>query len=551
MSNPVNIYALGGLQEVGKNCYCIENSDSLFIIDCGVLFPGSELPGIDYLVPDFTHLKNNSKKVKALFITHGHEDHIGGVPFLLMEVNIPRIYAPKLAAALIRKKLEDYHMETRTTIIEYDQNDCYEISGVTFSFFRVTHSIPDSFGIIIETSEGTIATTGDFKIDLTPVGPDIEIDKISAVGKEGIDLLLSDSTNAEQEGYTPSEKNVRDSVEEIFKNTKGRLIISTFSSNVSRIQQIVEAANNYNRKIVIVGRSMEAVIRIARSLGYIKIKDESIVPVEEIKNLKLEETLILCTGSQGEPMAALSRIAAGVFPEIKIIPGDTVVFSSSAIPGNGILINMVVNQLSKCGADVITNSILRDIHSSGHPSKQELRLMLKLFKPTYFMPVHGEYRMLVLHGKIAEELGIPNENVFILGNGDSITLVNHKISSSYQVPSGVTYIDGNGSSSVSPSIIGDRKQLEHDGMVGIIVFIDETNKVQIKKPEITSTGFVYVPSPKVIASFQEQIYNEVNDCLKEGVQYFEIKKRIARVSSIFLKKISDGNPMVVPLIVAK
>ena len=369
--NSVKIYALGGLGEVGKNTYCIEDNDHLIIIDAGVKFPEDDLVGVDYVIPNYQHLKDNQSKIRAVFITHGHEDHIGAIPFLVKSIKVPIIYAPKLAAALIKQKLEDNKIKEKIKIVEYDENSTIQSGDFNVSFFRVTHSIPDSFGICIDTTEGRIVTTGDFKIDLTPVGPDIELHKMARIGEEGVDLLLADSTNAEKDGWTPSEKNVLTSINEIFDKAMGRLIISTFSSNISRIQQIVNCTLKHKRKICIIGRSMINTVDCARRFGYIKIPDSCIVDTSDLRSIKDRDLVILCTGSQGEPMAALSRIANGTLKEIRIVPGDTVVFSSSPIPGNGHSISKVVNQLTRCGADVITNSIFNEINSSGHPSRQE------------------------------------------------------------------------------------------------------------------------------------------------------------------------------------
>ena len=426
-NNPVKIYALGGLGEVGKNTYCIESVNDLIILDAGVKFPEDDLVGVDYVIPNYQHLKDNQNKIRALFITHGHEDHIGGIPFLVKSVKIPVIYAPKLACALIKQKLEDQKIKEKVKLVEYDQDSVITAGCFKVSFIRVTHSIPDSFGICVDTPEGRIVDTGDFKLDLTPVGPDFELHKMSRLGQEGVDLLLADSTNAEKEGWTPSEKNVLDSINEIFDKAPSRLIISTFSSNISRIQQIVDCTIKHNRKIVIVGRSMINTVDIALRFGYIKIPSAMIRDVDTMGDLKENETVILCTGSQGEPMAALSRIANGSFKGLRILPGDTVVFSSSPIPGNGASISKIVNQLTRQGANVITNSVFADLHSSGHPSRQELRMNLKLYNPKYFMPAHGEYHMLKLHGDIAKSLGIPSENIFIMGNGDTLLLKDHKI----------------------------------------------------------------------------------------------------------------------------
>jgi len=547
-NNGVSIYALGGLGEVGKNCYCIESDKSLIIIDCGVRFPGNEYPGIDYLIPSFDHLKNVNGKIKGLFITHGHEDHIGAIPYLVNKVNIPVIYAPKLAVALIRKKLEDFHCEGRVKLEAYDEKDTYQVGEFMVSFFRVTHSIPDSFGIVCETPEGVIATTGDFKIDLTPIGPDIELNKIAQIGNDGVDLLLSDSTNAENDGYTPSEKNVYSSIEDIFKEARGRLIVSTFSSNVSRIQQILTAAVKFKRKIAVVGRSMNFVINVARELGYVSLKDADIIEPIQIKDFRQNEILILCTGSQGEPMAALSRIASGVFPDIRILPGDTVVFSSSAIPGNGVMISYIVNQLARAGADVITNSILSDIHSSGHPAKVELTLMLKLMKPKYFMPVHGEYRMLKIHGEVAEKTGIDKSHIFILENGNTLRLKNHSIEKGDDIPASVTFIDGNGMTNHIPSLVNDRKRLEDDGLIGIIYLVDEKNKVLLKEPEIVLTGFSINSQSNLVNEIKKKANELASFCFKNNISYQEGKKLVSSEIEAFLRKNCGKYPMVIPMI---
>lgn len=551
ISKPVSIYALGGLGEVGKNMYCFENESQIVIVDCGVKFPGVELPGIDYIVPDFTHLKNNKNKIRALIITHGHEDHIGGIPFLIQHVNVPVIYAPKLASALIKSRLEEYRMLERVKIVEYNSDSNFKIGDFDISFFRVTHSIPDSFGVVINTSEGRIVSTGDFKVDLTPIGPDIELQKIAELGKEGVDLLLSDSTNAENEGYTPSEKNVNDSINEIFNEAKGRIIVSTFSSNISRIQQICESAVRHNRKIAIVGKSMEKVVDISRGFGYIHIPDSSIVSTEEVKKLRNSEVLILCTGSQGEPNAALSRIASGEHRDIHVIPGDTVVFSSSAIPGNGIMISHIVNLLTRCGAECITNSILADIHSSGHPSRQELRLVLKLFSPKYFMPMHGEYRMLRLHAELANSLGIPKENCFVLDNGDTITLAKHKVTIGYQVEHGVSYIDGKDINGLADAVMDDRKILNQDGMMIIALAIDSRNNNLIIEPNIYNRGVITRNNEKTIAECTELIKSAVKTKLLSKTNYAEIKNVVKDVVSNYIYGKTKRHPMVIPVIMSK
>ena len=551
ISKPVSIYALGGLGEVGKNMYCFENENQIVIIDCGVKFPGVELPGIDYIVPDFTHLKNNKNKIRALIITHGHEDHIGGIPFLIQHVNIPIIYAPRLACALIKNRLEEYHMLERVNLVEYGSDTKLKVGDFDVSFFRVTHSIPDSFGVVIDTSEGRIVSTGDFKVDLTPVGPDIELTKIAELGNEGVDLLLSDSTNAENEGYTPSEKNVFDSINEIFNEASGRIVVSTFSSNISRIQQICESAVAHGRRICIVGRSMEKAVEISRGFGYIKIPDNSIIDAADIRQFKNSEILILCTGSQGEPNAALSRIAGGDHKDIKIIPGDTVVFSSSAIPGNGIMIAHIVNLLTRCGADCITNSVLADIHSSGHPSRQELRLVLKLFKPKYFMPMHGEYRMLRLHAELAQDLGTPASNCFLLDNGDTIVLAKHKISRGYPVEHGVSYIDGKDINGLNDAVMEDRKTLTNDGMMIIAVSIDSTTNSLMAEPAIFNRGIIQINIEKTIEQCRTLVSSAIRTKLATKTNFAELKIVIKEIAGKFIYTKTHRHPMIIPVIMNK
>lgn len=551
ISLPVSIYALGGLGEVGKNMYCIENEETIIIIDAGVRFPGVEFPGIDYIVPDYTHLKNNRNKVKALLITHGHEDHIGGIPFLLQNVNIPVIYAPRLACALIKARLDEHKMSSRAKLVEYDSETILKIDRFTASFFRVTHSIPDSYGICIDTPEGRIVTTGDFKIDLTPVGPDMELSKLAKLGDEGVTLLLSDSTNAESEGYTPSERNVYDSINDIVESATGRLIVSTFSSNISRIQQICESGVKHGRRIVIVGRSMEKAVEISRSFGYIKIPDDSIIETQDIRRYKPSEILILCTGSQGESMAALSRIANGEHKDVRIMPGDTVVFSSSAIPGNGIMIGNVVNLLTRCGAEVITNSILSDIHSSGHPARQELRLLLKIIKPKYFMPMHGEYRMLRLHAELASTVGVPLDKCFILDNGDTITMAYEKVTPGYQVEHGNTYIDGKDITGLADAVIADRRILTEDGMLTIAISVDSRTNGLIVPPTFFAKGIINQDNAKVMEECRGLVETAIRDKLRSKTSFSELKAVIKKIAGDYLYTKTARRPMIIPVIMSK
>ena len=550
INSAVSIYALGGLCEVGKNTYCIETEESLIIIDAGVMFPDESLPGVDYVIPDYSHLKTARQKIKGLFITHGHEDHIGGIPFLVQTLHIPVIYAPRLAAALIRHKLQDMHIRENINIVEIDSDSVIELNEFKVTFFYVTHSIPDSYGIVVDTKHGRIVHTGDFKIDLTPVGHEIELTKIAQIGGEGVDLLLSDSTNAEIEGYTPSETNVLKAIREIFDIAAGRVILSTFSSNISRIQQVIQVAVEHNRYVAIIGRSMENAVDISRKFGIIKIPDRRIIPISEIRNYKLNEVCILCTGSQGESMAALSRIANDEHKDLTIIPGDSVVFSSSAIPGNGVLIDNVINKLTRKGATVFTNSILLSVHSSGHPCKQELRLMLRLMKPKYFMPIHGEYHMLKIHSEIAQSLGMPKSNIFVLENGEMIKLENHKVSYDSSFVCEPVYIDGRDINEVSSSVLKDREILKNDGLVTVAVGIDSSKGIITVNPIVITKAFIcnYKNIKEEIA---ELVREKLEVLVASKTTFSQIKAVIRNVVSQYIFRRTEREPMVIPVVMDK
>ena len=550
LSSPVQIYALGGLGEVGKNLYCIENDHSILIIDCGVMFPEDSMPGIDYIIPDFTHLKENASKIKALVITHGHEDHIGGIPFLLQAVDVPVIYAPKIACSLIRHKLEESRIRTNTKLLQYDEDTVVKAGDFKVEFYHVTHSIPDSFGLFITTPQGTIVETGDFKIDLTPVDADFNLAKLTRFGDQGIDLLMADSTNAEKEGYTSSERTVIKGIADVFSEAPGRLIISTFSSNISRIQQIIETAIRFKRKIVIFGRSMQSNVEAAREYGYIKVPDESLADAEDLKHLSPDQVCILCTGTQGEPMAVLARIARGDHRDIHVLPGDTIVFSSSVIPGNTASINRVINQLTRLGAIVVTNSVLTNLHASGHASRQEMRLLQKLARPRYFMPVHGEYRMLKLHADIAVECGMNKNHTFVCENGDVLTLLNHQVFAGGQVPADAIYIDGKSTVSVSTSVLRDRSMLIAEGMVGVYLIIDPKSNRLVSAPVVESKGFISSNKRGLQKKASEVIGLEVSRLMSSGkkVTYSDIKQTVRTITSHFLYREAHRTPMVIPVI---
>ena len=552
LTSPVQIYALGGLGEVGKNIYCIENDNSILIVDCGVLFPDDSMPGIDYIIPDYTHLVENQSKIKGLVITHGHEDHIGGIPFLLKQIDLPVIYAPKIACALIRHKLNDARIPTNTKIKEYDEDDVLKFGDFKVEFFHVTHSIPDSFGLYITTPQGTICESGDFKIDLTPVDHDFDMSKLVRFGDKGIDLLMADSTNAEREGYTNSEHMVLRGITDVFNEANGRLIISTFASNISRIEQIIETSIRFKRNIIVFGRSMESNIEAAREFGYIRCPDEFLARPDELKTLPPSQITILCTGTQGEPMAVLSRIARGDHRFIHVIPGDTVVFSSSAIPGNTSSINALVNQLTRLGAEVITNSAFTNLHASGHASKQEMRLFQKLARPKYFMPVHGEYRMLKLHARIGVECGLAKDHTFVCENGDVLYLINHKVTRGGTVHADNIYIDGKSPVGISTSVIRDRSTLINEGMVGVFVVIDPNNNRLISTPVVESRGFISSNKKGLQKKAGEIIGIEVSRLLKSNkkVTYADIRTTVKNATQHFLYRESKRNPMIIPVILS-
>lgn len=550
--NDTAIYCLGGLGEVGKNSYCVEHEDTIVLVDAGVKFAGDNaLPGIDYVIPDHTYLKENNEKLKALIITHGHEDHIGGIVFLAQTINLDIVYAPSLACALIRKKLSEKGI-TNLKLVEYNNESEFKFGKIKVSFFKQTHSIPDAYGILFQTPNGNIVTTGDFKFDFTPVGDRAEIQKMAQIGAAGVDLLMSDSTNSEVEGFTMSEAGVSDSIHEIFRNTTHRLIIATFASNVSRVQQIIEAAQKYHRKIIVFGRSMENIIEVARQSGIIKAKDDLFVKPNIGLKLPANQILILCTGSQGEPLAALSRIANGTHKHIKIIPNDTVVFSSSPIPGNALSVNHIINKLSKAGANVITNSILNSIHTSGHASQGEQKLMLQLMNPKYFFPVHGEYRMLKAHSKTATEVGVPKENTFILSNGDVLLLHKKEVRLGGRVHSDDIYVDGNDISGLSTKVIRDRVHLANNGLVAIMVSIDSKNNKLLTRPQIISRGFVYMKENTELIKETQKIANDsMKKVLKKKPTFKEIKETLKNDLGPFLYQQTHRNPIIVPLIINK
>lgn len=544
------VYALGGLGEIGKNMYCFEHDDEIIIVDAGVKFPDDDLLGVDYVIPDYTHLIKNKEKIKALIITHGHEDHIGGIPFLLLVCSIEKIYAPRFAKALIEKKLQERKRLSKTKIIEINGDSAINTKHFTVGFFNTVHSIPDSLGVLINTPNGRIVETGDFKFDLTPIGQNSDYQKMAYMGATGVTLLMSDSTNSEVEGFSISEKKVADSILEITKNTKGRLIVSTFASNVHRLAQIIKSARDCGRKVVVFGRSMENVVEIGLKMKTIDVGPETFISPELINTLKAEELCIVCTGSQGEALAALSRIANGTHKYVKIIPGDTVVFSSNPIPGNAISVSGIINQLVRVGAKVLVNTPLSSLHTTGHASKEEQKLMIQLVKPKYFMPMHGEYKMLKFHADTAVETGIPRENCFICSNGDALILKNGVVSrAKTRIQTDSIYVDGNDISGLSTSVIKDRKILADNGMVAVVVCIDSRTNTILCKPSIVSRGFVFIKENQTLMKESESlVYDALKQSMKQKVTFGDIKNCIRNTLEPFLYEKTNRNPIVIPVI---
>ena len=546
--NKTRFVILGGLGEIGKNMYALEHEEEIIIIDAGISFAELTMLGIDYLVPDYTYLKENEKKIKALFITHGHEDHIGAIPILLQTIDLKNIYAPNQACELIKMKLLDKNIRF-DNLHSYQSDDVIKFKHFSVDFFRTTHSVPDSHGIRVKTPNGVIVTTGDFKFDFTPIGPMADLHKMARIGEEGVDLLISDSTNALNDGISTSESSVDAALNDIFDDeVNSRIIIATFASNIYRLKHIVETCYKHGRKICIFGRSMEANIEISIKGGYINHKELFISP-EEANTLKPKEICILCTGSQGEPLAALSRIADLEHKHIKLRPDDVVIFSSSPIPGNASSISRTINKLYLQGVKVFTNTTISNIHTSGHANREELKLMIRLIKPKYMLPFHGEYRMLKSHADIANMCGIPKDHIFILDNGDSLMLDNGNITVGEKIKMDEVYIDGNRVGEVATQVLRDRKIMASDGILVIVSNIDMKNKKLLTKPTIVTRGFIQVnENESLIKMLEMKASLLITSKLKEQTNFQDIKSFLQTNINSYIMELTGRKPIILPII---
>lgn len=548
----LSVYALGGLHEVGKNMYVIEYGQEIVVVDCGNKFPDETLLGIDLIIPDIHYLIENQERVKALIVTHGHEDHIGGIPFFLKKLNVP-VYATRFTLGLIELKLTEHKILRETELIEILADSVITFEEIKIEFFKVNHSIPDCLGIVFRTPEGTIVHTGDFKFDLTPVNQQhSDIHRMAEIGKKGVLLLLSESTNAERPGLTPSEQMVGHHLEKAFMDAEGKVFVSTFASNVSRVQQVVQAAILTNRKLALIGRSMVNVVGVAIERGYLAVPDEMLIDQKQINDFPPEKVAILCTGSQGEPMAALSRLSTGNFRGVDVLHGDTVILAAGPIPGNERSVTTIVDNLFALGANVIYGSgVTTGMHVSGHGYQEDLKLMLSFMRPKYFIPIHGEYRMLYKHQQLAESVGVQEGHTFILKNGDVVDIKNQEARQTRKVHAGHTYVDGMGVGDVGNLILRDRKQLSEDGMLVVVLTMSKTKKELISDPDTISRGFVYVKE-------SEALMNEVNHRIKQSLaelreenkmEWKAIKQQIKKSVGEFLFSKTKRKPMIIPIII--
>ncbi|MFF2527499.1 ribonuclease J [Brevibacillus sp. NPDC058079] len=545
----LSIFALGGVYEIGKNMYGIQCGDEIVLIDCGSKFPDESYLGIDLIIPDISYLLENQEKVRALIVTHGHEDHIGGIPYFLRQLNVP-VYGTRLTLGLIELKLKEHDLLHQTTLISIDRHSTISLGSLTISFFQTNHSIPDCLGVVFETKAGSIVHTGDFKFDLTPVhkqSPDLH--RMAEIGQKGVLALLSESTNAERPGFTPSEKNVGDRLLEAFSKAQQKIFVSTFASNVYRLQQVIDAVEATNRKLALLGRSMVNVVKIASEQGYLLIPEGMLVEIEEVSELDPARVAVLCTGSQGEPMAALSRLSTSGYRHVKVERGDTVILSSSPIPGNERNVARIVDNLFIMGANVIYGSGT-GLHVSGHGFQEELKLMLTLMKPQYFIPIHGEYRMLHQHRLLAESVGVDFESTFIVNNGDVVDIQDGVAVQERKIPAGNTLVDGLGIGDVGNGILRDRKHLSEDGILVIVVTRSKTDGKILSGPDLISRGFIHAPESEGLLEEATRLASEVITNLQEAnvSQWNRLKQGMRESIGKFVYAKTKRRPMILPII---
>ncbi len=546
-SGKLKIIPLGGLEQIGMNITAFEYEDTIVIVDCGLSFPSDDMLGIDLVIPDVTYLKNNIDKVKGFVITHGHEDHIGALPYILKEINIP-LYATKLTMGLIDHKLEEHDLKNqiKRKIVKFGQS--INLGQLRVEFIRTNHSIVDAAALAIYSPAGIVVHTGDFKVDYTPVfGDAIDLQRFAEIGHKGVLALLCDSTNAERPGFTPSERTLGKIFDTIFsEHRSNRIIIATFASNVDRVQQIINSAYRFERKVVLEGRSMVNIIETAQALGYVNIPPNTLIPIEQMKNYPEEKTCIITTGSQGESMAALSRMAADIHRMISIGPRDTIIFSSNPIPGNEKAVTRVINELAMKGADVI----FQDAHVSGHACQEEIKLIYSLVRPKYAIPVHGEFKHLKAQAKLAMDLGMEKDKVFILSSGDILELDEHEAKVTGKVPTGAIFVDGIGVGDVGNIVLRDRQQLSEEGMMTVVLALDQATGELMAGPDIVSRGFVYVrESEELITEATELMHEVVEDLLSRGItDWGKIKSSIKESLSDYVWKKTKRRPMIIPII---
>ncbi|MGN1300008.1 MAG: ribonuclease J [Clostridia bacterium] len=545
----IKIIPLGGIEEIGKNITVFEYENDIIVVDCGLEFPTDDMLGIDLVIPDVSYLVKNKEKVKGMVITHGHEDHIGSIPYVLQQINIP-IYATKLTCGLIKGKLEEHHLLRSTKLVEVEQGQTIKLGKFSVEFISSCHSIPDSVMLAITTPAGTILHTGDFKIDYTPIdGKKMDLGRIAELGNKGILALMSDSTNAERKGFTMSESSVGEVFDKLFMNCKKRIVVATFASNVHRVQQIVDSAVKYGRKIAVCGRSMINMIETAMEIGYIDAPKDLFIDIDLIKNYNDEQLVIITTGSQGETMSALTRMAAGEHKKVTITPNDLVIISANAIPGNEKLVSKVIDDLMKIGAEVVY-SALADVHVSGHACQEEQKLILSLAKPKYFIPVHGEYRQLMAHAETAKKLGIPPQNIFITHNGRILELNEDEAKFTTSVPSGKVLVDGLGVGDVGNIVLRDRQHLSQDGLIVIVLTMDSSTGEIVSGPDVISRGFVYVrESENLMEDVKNVIKEEVAECEKRHItDWSTIKSTLKDNLRDYIFQKTKRDPMILPII---